>query len=116
MVGSNKAAGFRFLLEIIDCSISLVNFRIMKFKPRITGCSGLLIILKEIIQAKLPRTTQIGSDSSTIFPDEIGRPSMTTTDAGQGRFFNRIFSDKANSLSIKQELAPKSKRAEARTR
>ena len=26
----------------------------------------------------------MGSDSSTIFPEAMGRPSMTTTDVGQG--------------------------------
>ena len=42
------------------------------------------MILKEMIVAKLPRTTRIGSDSSVISPDAIERPSITATDVGRG--------------------------------
>ena len=50
--------------------------------PKTMGCSGLLIILNDTTHVKLSRTTLIGSDSSTIFPEAMGRPSMTTTGVG----------------------------------
>ena len=56
---------------------------------------------------------RIGLDSSTISPDVIGRPSITPTDTGFGSLFNMIFCIKENSRSMKQEMAPESKRAKA---
>ena len=40
-------------------------------RPRTNGCSGLRIMLKEIMLAKSPRATRIGSNSSTISRDAI---------------------------------------------
>ena len=85
-------------------------------RPRTIGCSGLRIMLKEIMLARSPRTILSGSDSSTMSPEAMGRPSMTPTATGLGSLFKRMFCDKANSRSMKQELAPESRRAEARTR
>ena len=73
-------------------------------------------MLKEIMLAKSPRTILIGSDSSTMSPEAMGRPSMTPTTTGLGSLFKRMFCDKTNSGSMKQELAPESRRAEASTR
>ena len=73
-------------------------------------------MLKEIMLAKSPRTILIGSYSSTMSPEAIGCPSMTPTATGLGSLFKRMFCDKANSGSMKQELAPESRRAEARIR
>jgi hypothetical protein len=69
-------------------------------------------MLKEILQAKLQRATRIGSNSSTISPDAIQRPSMTEIDIGWDIFYKIILCARANSRSMKQELAPESKRAE----
>jgi hypothetical protein len=46
-----------------------------------------------------------------MFPEAIGRLSMTTIEAGHGSVFKEIFYDKAKSLSMKQGFAPVSKRA-----
>ena len=73
-------------------------------------------MLKEIMLARSPRPILSGSDSSTMSPEAMGRPSMTPTATGLGSLFKRMFCDKANSRSMKQELAPESRRAEARTR
>ena len=53
-------------------------------KPRTIGCSGLPIMLKETTHPKSPKSMWIGSDSSNIFPEAMGRPSITTTKTGQG--------------------------------
>ena len=54
--------------------------------PKTIGCSRILSILNDTTHAKLFTATLTGSNSSTIFPEEMGRPSMTTTEAGQGSF------------------------------
>ena len=80
-------------------------------KPRTIGCSGLRIILKETTHPKSPKSMCIGSDYSTIFPEAMGRPSITTTQTGQGSVCKDIWCFWAKSLSMKRELAPLSKRA-----
>ena len=52
--------------------------------PKTMGCSGMLIILNDTTHARLSRTILTGSDSSMIFPEAMGRPLMTTTEAGHG--------------------------------
>ena len=54
--------------------------------PKTMGCSRILIILNDITHAQLSRTILTGSDSSMIFPEAMGRPSMTTTEAGHGAY------------------------------
>ena len=44
------------------------------------------MMLNEMTLAKLLRTTRIGSDSSTILLDAIGRPSMTPIATGSGAY------------------------------
>ena len=51
-------------------------------RPRTMGCLGLRIMLKEIMLARSPRTILSGSDSSTMSPEAMGRPSMTPTATG----------------------------------
>ena len=80
-------------------------------KPSTVGCLGLRIILKETMHPKSPKSMCIGSDASNIFPEAMGRPSITTTDTGQGSLRKGIWCFWAKSLSMKQELAPVSKRA-----
>ena len=46
---------------------------------RTIGCSKLRRMLKEIMLTKSPRTILIGSDSPTMSPEAMGRPSMTPT-------------------------------------
>jgi hypothetical protein len=41
-------------------------------------------MLKEMTHPKLPKSMCIGSNSSNIFPEAMGRPSITTTETGQG--------------------------------
>ena len=54
--------------------------------PKTMGCSGILIILNDTTHAKLSRTIFTGSDSSMIFPEAMGRPSITNTEAGDESF------------------------------
>ena len=54
--------------------------------PKTMGCSTILIILNDRTHVNLFRTTLIGSDSSTIFPEAMGQPSMNITEVGQGIF------------------------------
>jgi hypothetical protein len=56
------------------------------------------------------------SDSSSISLNSIRRPSMTKIDIGQDIFYKIIVYARANSRSIKQELAPKSKKSKAEGR
>ena len=58
--------------------------------PETIGCSRLLIILNNTTHAKLFSATLTGFNSSTIFPEVMGRPSMTTTKVGQGSFLRDI--------------------------
>ena len=60
-------------------------------RPRTIGCSGLRIMLKEIMLAKSPRTILIGSDSSTMSPVAMGRPSMTPTATALGVYSRGCF-------------------------
>ena len=57
--------------------------------PKTMGCSGMLIILNDTKHARLSRTILTGSDSSMIFPEAMGRPSMTITEARHGSFPER---------------------------
>ena len=50
------------------------------FKTKNSGVLGLLMMLNEMTLAKLPWTTRIGSDSSTISHDVMWHPSMNLTD------------------------------------
>ena len=59
--------------------------------PKKMGCSGILIILNDTTHAKLSRTILTGSDSSMIFPEAMGWPSMTTTEAGHWSFLRDIW-------------------------
>ena len=60
-------------------------------KPRTIGCWGLWIMLKKNTHPKLPKSMCIGSDSSTIFLEAMGRPTITTTETGK-EVYARIFS------------------------
>ena len=72
------------------------------------------MILNEMTQAKSPRTIRIDSDSSVMSLEAMGRPSLTMTHTGQCNGFNKILCVKAKFRSMKQELAPESKRAYAK--
>ena len=94
---------FRYLISLTLQSISgLCNLNHGNHKT--IRCYGLLVILNDIIHAKLCTTTWSGSDSSTIFPEAIGRPSMTTTKTGQWIFLRDILWTLVKFLSMKQEL------------
>ena len=58
--------------------------------PKTMGCSGMLIILNDTTHARLSRTRLTDSDSSMIFPEAMGRPSMTITEAGHENFLREI--------------------------
>ena len=58
--------------------------------PKTMGCSGILIILNDTTRAKLSRTILRSFDSSMIFPEAMGRPSMTTTEARHGSVLRDI--------------------------
>jgi hypothetical protein len=54
------------LLGVIEGSLLPVKCKIVELNVRIIGCSSLWIMQKQIIQARLLRTTQIGLENSTI--------------------------------------------------
>ena len=54
--------------------------------PKTMGCFGRPIILNDTTHATLSRTILTGSNSSMIFPEAMGRPSMTITEADTGVF------------------------------
>ena len=61
------------------------------------------------------KITRIDSNSSIMCLELICCPFMTVTDIGQCSVFNKILAVKVKSWSMKQELAPKSKREDAKS-
>ena len=73
------------------------------------------MILRDITQARSPRTTRIDFGSSVISPDALECPLITIIDVRRGSLYIRIGCAVAKSQSMKHELALESKSVDART-